>query len=905
MSLSGRNPPIAALGKDGNLHHGKIPDLLVVALAMEIANEDELCAWLRTRARVHPEKGAFLVGGQPTWRDVCVALPSCRQVALMLVALSVLLLLGVMLGTTASTAAAVSARPVSGSRPPPNYMLDAQVLFNAAAVAGPPSPSVPHSTLRVLPPGTSPAPSPPRLPPLPPSASLLPPSLSLLALNVTAYAAYAPVLREALALAQSLPQPGKPCLNNRPMGLNSKHTPCFALSEQEAAITHPNGGVRHLPFRHTSSSTGVRSVLCLIEKSGSTAMLHLLEHDRHLAPAQLAGGVASTVAPPVLTIVRNPYARLLSAYLDKAARHKRGITFNGTFPEFAVHLASCVERVEGHGSCPRSDLHFAPQLSHCHLSDGFHYDLVLRLEEMPRWYEAVINLLGLRVAAQSYAYGSKTDDPAACFFHPQNVSCDELFRTEEPRSYGGASTSHKDSHATYASERVLAVYTPLAAQAATTLYRADAAQFGYRQWDGTGPFELAPGFEPVVRLDMTGPEDSTRPSPARFSSGAALPPTQQDLGTTSAATWSGPVSSLTPPAPRAHEHINVLFVRTSGHSGSDWVIGELAAVAGIQAYFQFGGSCGNETPGGAALAALFRDGCKCLGHPQYAAARSSSNGHKDHVPYCGGECSAGVDSCKAVIVQHGNMQAEELGFEPKRVLWRRANRVKQALSELSHGCPDTGFVNHATEEEAETLRGQGRAYMLHVKPDLLLEHITGTGSSCARSPIDAVTWDFIGTYEALQLDREAELSAMLSALGISANVSQTHHASSVKVKPEAIAAYLLTFDEVNATFSESACLQQQLGSERPEMFPCCPDRLRSNGALTPDSKKPTLVHTTLDCDARVVIVGREWRHANFSTFGPVEEKICVRARAKSMTMHNTTSVQVCRVETTLRDRSGP
>ena len=61
MSLSGRNPPIAALGKDGNLHHGKIPDLLVVALAMEIANEDELCAWLRTRARVHPEKGAFLV----------------------------------------------------------------------------------------------------------------------------------------------------------------------------------------------------------------------------------------------------------------------------------------------------------------------------------------------------------------------------------------------------------------------------------------------------------------------------------------------------------------------------------------------------------------------------------------------------------------------------------------------------------------------------------------------------------------------------------------------------------------------------------------------------------------------------------------------------------------------------
>ena len=33
--------------------------MLVVALAMEIANEDELCAWLRTRARVHaPRPGS-------------------------------------------------------------------------------------------------------------------------------------------------------------------------------------------------------------------------------------------------------------------------------------------------------------------------------------------------------------------------------------------------------------------------------------------------------------------------------------------------------------------------------------------------------------------------------------------------------------------------------------------------------------------------------------------------------------------------------------------------------------------------------------------------------------------------------------------------------------------------------
>jgi len=259
---------------------------------------------------------------------------------------------------------------------------------------------------------------------------------------------------------------------------------------------------RHLPFHHNSSS-GVTSVLCLIEKAGSTAWEALLAHDHELPPvhSSLAGSVAAA-RPPVLTIVRNPYARFLSAYLDKAAPHKRGITFNGTFAEFAVHLASCKPQPgEWTGSCPSRDVHFAPQLSLCHLSAGFRYDLVLRIEEMPIWYEAVIDLMGLRVAAQSYGKGK---DPTACFFHPPNVSCDEIFRTGEPRSYSSASFSHADSHATYASEKMLDEYTPLAARAATTLYRADVLQFGYRLWDGIGPLELVPSavLPPQISLPL-------------------------------------------------------------------------------------------------------------------------------------------------------------------------------------------------------------------------------------------------------------------------------------------------------------------------------------------------------------------------------------------------------------------
>jgi len=234
----------------------------------------------------------------------------------------------------------------------------------------------------------------------------------------------APVLRESLVLAQSLPQPGMPCQHD--------HRPCVAQSEEMAA-TALHGGVRHVPFRHTSS-TGVTSVLCLIEKAGSTAWLALVAYDRSLAPVQRAGSLA-TVAPPVLTMVRNPYVRFLSAYLDKVAPHQRGFTFNGTFAAFAHHLASCAPTRGGDTSCAGDDKHLAPQLSLCHLSAGFRYDLVLRLEEMPLWYEAVIDLLGLRVAAQGY--GTAHHGPYACFYHPVGVGCDELFGAAGRRSYGG------------------------------------------------------------------------------------------------------------------------------------------------------------------------------------------------------------------------------------------------------------------------------------------------------------------------------------------------------------------------------------------------------------------------------------------------------------------------------------
>eukprot|EP00951_Prasinocladus_malaysianus_P043351 scaffold539968_cov53-Prasinocladus_malaysianus.AAC.1 len=93
-------------------------------------------------------------------------------------------------------------------------------------------------------------------------------------------------------------------------------------------------------------------------------------------------------------IVRDPYSRLLSGFLDKACYPTPGSwtenmnsEYGGPYQEtpeefgrFVSHLVS--KRVRGE----LIDPHFSPLFDHCGLSTGMRYDLYLKAEEMDEWY---------------------------------------------------------------------------------------------------------------------------------------------------------------------------------------------------------------------------------------------------------------------------------------------------------------------------------------------------------------------------------------------------------------------------------------------------------------------------------------------------------------------------------------
>jgi len=555
------------------------------------------------------------------------------------------------------------------------------------------------------------------------------------------------------------------------------------IGEKEAAA-HPNGGVRHLPFRHTSSM-GVTSVLCLIEKAGSTTWNALLEHDRHIMPQ--IGGALSTATPPVVTLVRNPYARFLSAFLDKAARHKRGITFNGTFAEFAVNLAGCDPDIRD-GTCPRRDVHFTPQLKHCYLSDGFRYDLVLRIEEMPMWYEAVMAMLGLRTAAQSFTSGGAD----ACFYAPPNVTCDDLFRTSKPRTYSGASKVHADSHATFANDVVLREYTAPAARAANVLFGSDVVTFGYTKWDGVGRFELMPRNELSIALRAT---DLARTIDLPDSADTA---TAADIGSISIP--ADPLGGVyDPPGPRHQTLVN----REASDclrwaelklpcSGSEWWVNVIKSFQQVKVKPQLIGGQDSQISEEEALT-------------QMTAHLTTVIGPKIRgLP--GTECILGwatnpLNAPQRIWKSLGS-SLEKIGA--RTVLWKRTNLAHMASSAMfkgntSNACARVDNIDAASDPK---LIEACHTATLYFPPPLFLNMIaviacqSSLQDRIARviSPHDEPVRAY---YEALQLDREAEPRRVFAALGLK-NITgpPQHEESKPKKHPESLRESVDNFDEV-------------------------------------------------------------------------------------------------------------
>ena len=181
-------------------------------------------------------------------------------------------------------------------------------------------------------------------------------------------------------------------------------------------------------------------------------------------------------------MVRNPYSRLLSAYMDKCIL--QGESYCPIDPKVAANdsisgFATVVARVTQSKNFQNGHFRLLVQ-SHCGIRSG--YDYYLPIEQMQYWYRPFVDALGINTVVK-WGWNLTTHwwrHSEECFYHPPGQDCDgtqsKALDAYAPRSF----------HATGSDGQLDAYYTPHLAQMVTKWALPDLLEFGYRPWSGTG-----------------------------------------------------------------------------------------------------------------------------------------------------------------------------------------------------------------------------------------------------------------------------------------------------------------------------------------------------------------------------------------------------------------------------------
>ena len=188
-----------------------------------------------------------------------------------------------------------------------------------------------------------------------------------------------------------------------------------------------------------------------------------------------------------ILLVRDPYVRVLSAYLDKVVnrsstelpyyarkRAKWSVVRNSPYPRT---LSEFLREINDHGLIG-ANAHWAPQSQMCARHCGVTWG-VLRVEARAAWLHPLCAALGIR--REEVESGWEPFFGRASFLPS---------RTGDLYAASGAVRLNKRHH--HHAERSLSRYYNVdAAATATALYGEDLRAFGYPQWDGV--LERVPG----------------------------------------------------------------------------------------------------------------------------------------------------------------------------------------------------------------------------------------------------------------------------------------------------------------------------------------------------------------------------------------------------------------------------
>lgn len=293
----------------------------------------------------------------------------------------------------------------------------------------------------------------------------------------------------ALQIISLLSLVAVPALARLPVG--HPHRPCLNLFRRQP-VNRAAGVARVSPLLHGvapgfydglptpfEAPNGQQAVFCLLEKAGSTRWKQLLLkavdgsnqtvlRKPHLAQVHPSGKppwppskseyptlrALRNASVSRIVIVRSPYSRLLSAYLNKLAKGKWGsarlykkfwthTSINASsltaspsdFAAFVEDLHRLVQRFGWEGSVINK--HFVPISRKCGIDVGLQYDYALPVEWIESWYPALVNMLGLQDVVRtgwrelSAPRGKTAPQPSAaprpdCFYTAKHQTCEEM-----------------------------------------------------------------------------------------------------------------------------------------------------------------------------------------------------------------------------------------------------------------------------------------------------------------------------------------------------------------------------------------------------------------------------------------------------------------------------------------------
>lgn len=368
----------------------------------------------------------------------------------------------------------------------------------------------------------------------------------LLSLLTTAAAVHT-----AIARLPTVGHPHRPaCLSRFQSGLPVNRSAGVAQVAQQ--LRHVSPGFRDAVPTPFEAPNGQRAVFCLIQKVGSTRWKQLLlksvtgaktakafekPHGMQVHARGKPPWPPSEIEYPTvhallnatvsrIVIVRSPYSRLLSAYMNKLAYGKydneelygslsshssiNASSLTRSPSDFAAFVEDLHRIVQRFGwEAPRIDMHFTPMSRKCGIDAGLQYDYMLPVEWIGSWYPALVNMLGLQDVVKtgwrelSARARGKTATPQRedaslhdCFYSTERQSCESMQElidsppvkcsssqeTQGRQEQGADSGVFMDfNQATGAHGLLPRYYTPRLAQLVEDIFIEDFKHFNYKR----------------------------------------------------------------------------------------------------------------------------------------------------------------------------------------------------------------------------------------------------------------------------------------------------------------------------------------------------------------------------------------------------------------------------------------